>query len=475
MQKVLTTSLVALLRSGGVALGAAGMLVYTSPPLAGLSLLVFPAVFLLGSSQGRAIRAEQKAVQQSLAEASAMAQRSLAAVRTLRALGAEDRQRELYEESIDAVRDHGIQVGVRQAYLDSAVQFASNASMLAVLAYGGQIVAAGSLSPGELSSFVVYSMWLGFASSQLSTAFAEYARAAGASQRLLELMTREPRMRDGADDTLIRGKAPRALSVEFDHVSFRYKVPEKKADGDDTEGNRQGQPEMGSHVSDFSLTISPGERVGIMGQSGCGKSTLLRLMSRLYDVDTGAVRVGGVDVRQVSSEVLRGPVVAYVPQEPLLLSGSLRDNVILGVLSAAKRCHVSPPSDDETVRALQRAGLGGLLERLPGGLDTPVGEGGLRLSGGEKQRCVLARLMLCDPPVILLDEFTSALDTTTEAAVAASLREFLEGRTVIAVAHKRRSLEIIGVKRILRLGLGCKILASSWRGEQDPLGAAAAA
>ena len=224
------------------------------------------------------------------------------------------------------------------------------------------------------------------------------------------------------------GAGPHA--VEFQNVTFSYPT------------RRDAAPALDG----FDLRVAPGERVAVKGASGCGKSTLLRLISRLYDVDGGRVTVGGVDVRALDAS-FRGGLVGVVPQEPVLLSGTIAENIRLG-------CARKTATDGDVAEAARRAGLGSLLARLPGGLATAVGEAGVQLSGGEKQRVAIARLFLNDPPVVLLDEFSSALDERTMLEVAANLSDALVGKTVVAVAHHDQVLAAIGVDRVVDLTKG---------------------
>jgi ATP-binding cassette subfamily B protein len=464
-----------------MAVGSAGMLFALSPQLGALILAVFPAVFVLGAWQGRAMRSEQKGVQRALADAGALASRSLTSLRTLRALGVEQAQLDGYSLAIDGARAQAVTVGVRAAVFDAAVGLAANISLLGVMARGSMLVGAGELTAGALSSVVLYALWVGFASSQLAQCYADAARAAGASERLLQLMSREPQMNSSGGTRLALPAGARGLAVEFDAVRFAYATRVDSTDLGDRADDaaelsaakgcgaaptaaaaaaadaraRADAPYATAHdgsIRALSLSIGAGERVGLVGASGCGKSTLLRLISRLYDVDGGAVRLGGVDVRALEPRQLRGGLVAVVPQEPALLAGSIRYNIAL--------CSRFDGAEAETAlaAAVEAAELGPLMRSLPDGLDTQVGEGGVTLSGGEKQRVAISRMLLADPAVVLLDEFTSALDQATEARVAAQLRPLLAGRTVIAVAHRSSALRGLDVSRVIELGSGGQIV-----------------
>ncbi|KAH8058168.1 ATPase [Aureococcus anophagefferens] len=387
LQKALTTHLASAASSTFSAIGAVAMLFSISPSLALLSLAVFPPVFLFASWRGRR-----------------MPRRNL---RTLRALGCEDSMEARYRGAVGAARREAISVGDESAVFGAVVHFAANVSLLVVLAVGGEQVMSGALSPGSLSSFLMYSLYLGFASSGLSSSFAEFQRASGATERLLALSDRESLM-PPSTGVLPEGSGPHA--VEFKNVTFSYPT------------RRDAAPALDG----FDLRVAPGERVAVKGASGCGKSTLLRLISRLYDVDGGRVTVGGVDVRDLDAS-FRGGLVGVVPQEPVLLSGTIAENIRLG-------CARQTATDGDVAEAR--------------------GARASALSGGEKQRVAIARLFLNDPPVVLLDEFSSALDERTMLEVAANLSDALAGKTVLAVAHHDQVLAAIGVDRVVDLTKG---------------------
>ena len=256
------------------------------------------------------------------------------------------------------------------------------------------------------------------------------------------------------------------LGVRFADLSFTY--PARR--------------DAGPVLERVRLEIPAGARVGLSGASGCGKSTLFRLLSRLYDADDGVVSVGGVDVRDFAPQELRGAVVGVVPQETVILAGSMAENIRIGAnrwwhrgggggggrvggrrdgstLDSDGEDEEDDEDEDEdeddeaaVLAAAEAAGLGELIARLPEGLHTEVGESGFQLSGGERQRVAIARLALSAPPVVLLDEFTSALDAATERRIIANLRPLLAGKTVVAIAHHPRTFEALGVDRIVALG-----------------------
>ena len=439
LQKALTLSVVSVARNGTMAAGAAGCLIATSPSLAAMSLASFPPVFLYAAWKGRRMRKQQASVQEAIAESNAVAMRALSNLRGLRSLGADAALMPQYEAAVAAGKTRAVDVGVTQSWFDASVHLAGNAALLGVLAFGAGEVTSGSLTIGDLTSFMMYSIFLGFQTSGLSATYADLQRALGASERVLALAERKSPMvyshHANKDGTVESGQVQIGVGLEFFNSKFAYPTRPDSA-----------------ILRDLSLTIEPGEVVGIQGQSGCGKSTLSRLLLRLYDVDAGSVSVGGVDVRSIDVARLRGGIIGVVPQEPFLLSGTIEDNIQIANICGGEQA--------ATVQsAAEAAGLGPLLSRLPSGLKTPVGEGGVQLSGGERQRVAIARALMREPRVLLLDEFTSALDAGTEATVIENIRGILCGRTVLVVAHHRRVFEALQVSRVVTLGPGGVILS----------------
>jgi ATP-binding cassette subfamily B protein len=280
-----------------------------------------------------------------------------------------------------------------------------------ILWAGGHDVLAGRLSTGELSAFVFYASVVASGAGTVSEVWGELQRAAGASERLAELLATRPSIIAPADPV----EPPRApREIEFGAVSFAYPA-------------RPGQLAL----QDFSLRIAAGERVAVVGPSGAGKTTLLALLLRFYDPQQGAVRIDGVDVRRMDPKALRR-LVAVVPQDPVIFAMSVLDNVRYGRPGASR---------DEVRAACERAFALEFIERLPQGFDTPLGERGVTLSGGQRQRLSIARALLADRPILLLDEATSSLDAASERLVQQALEALERGRTTLAIAHRLATVQ----------------------------------
>jgi ATP-binding cassette subfamily B protein len=280
--------------------------------------------------------------------------------------------------------------------------------------YGGvQAVMAGRISAGQLSQTALYIMVVASSVAVLAEVWGELLRAAGATERLIELLqARSPVV--SPEQPVALPASARGLSIEFAQVSFAYPSRPQQA-----------------VLHELSLSIQPGQTVALVGASGAGKSTLFQLLQRFYDIERGSLRLNGVDVRAVALDELRRHI-AVVPQEAVVFSGSVLDNIRYGRRDA---------SEAEALAAARAAHVDEFVQRLPERYATEVGERGLRLSGGQRQRLAIARAMLKDAPLLLLDEATSALDAESERAVQAALETAMRGRTTIVIAHRLATVQ----------------------------------
>jgi ATP-binding cassette subfamily B protein len=281
-----------------------------------------------------------------------------------------------------------------------------------ILWIGGHDVLAGRLSQGELAAFVFYAAVVAAGAGTVAEVWGELQRAAGATERLVELLDTAPRIVAPAIPEAPPTNSP--LGIEFDRVTFAYPA----------------RPQTAA-LELFSLRIAPGERVALVGPSGAGKSTVFALLLRFYDPQQGAVRVDGVDVRQMEPRAARR-LVAVVPQEPVIFAASVLENVRYGRPGATR---------EAVLAACERACALEFVERLPQGLDTPLGERGVTLSGGQKQRLSIARALLADRPILLLDEATSSLDAAAERLVQQGLEALEKGRTTLVIAHRLATVQ----------------------------------
>ena len=387
--------------------GGLVLLFYTSPKLTGLVLLIVPLVIVPIAVLGRRLRGLSRENQDWIASSSGTASETLLAAQTVQAFTHEAASRadfaRVTEKSFTAARRR---IGLR-AVMTAIVIYLVFAGIVGVLWIGAHDVRAGAMTVGELVQFVIYSVIVAGGVGALTEVWGEMQRAAGATERLVELLAAEDAVRDPA--------APRPLpergrgSIQFDHVGFSYPArPGVRA------------------LDGITLTIVPGETVALVGPSGAGKTTVIQLLLRFYDPQEGAIRIDGVDLRDMARADFRR-AIALVPQDPVIFAATARDNIRFGRPEA---------SDAEVEAAARAAAAHGFLARLPDGYDTYVGERGVMLSGGQKQRIAIARAILRDAPILLLDEATSALDAESERAVQEAVERLSAGRTTLVVAHR---------------------------------------
>ncbi|MFT6831401.1 MAG: subfamily B ATP-binding cassette protein MsbA [Planctomycetota bacterium] len=369
-----------------------------------VALLVVPPVVIIALVVGIRLEKLSKKERDATADTLSLAEESLAGIRTVQAAGAEPRTLKRYGDRLADL--FGVQI--RNAKLQSAfagvMTFAGFTSFALVLGYGGELMIEGRLTAGELTSFLLYTFSIAMTVGQLGSLYAGYKRLKGASARLFELLDTQSTVVDVPDAAAFAAQEG-ALSI--DNVTFEYEAGTRALDG-------------------VSIEVEPGAMIALVGPSGSGKSTLFSLLLRFYDPTTGEIRIDGREVRSIKLEDLRS-AMGLVPQEVFLFSGTVADNLRLGRTEA---------TDDEVKHALEAAGALGFVEALQNGIDTEVGERGMRLSGGQRQRLAIARAFLEDPPILLLDEATSSLDPDSEALVQKALQRLFDGRTTVVIAHR---------------------------------------
>jgi ATP-binding cassette subfamily B protein len=356
---------------------------------------------------GRKLRALSRLSQDKIAEGSAQASETLLAAQTVQAYTHETASRAQYgtlsEQAFDAARRRIL----TRSVLTAIVIFMVFTSVVGVLWMGARDVRAGEMTAGELVQFVIYAVMVAGSVAALSEIWSELLRAAGATERMIELLNAQDTISDPAEPVL--PPAPVRGAIAFENVTFRYP-------------SRPDAPAL----TGLDFTVRPGETVALVGPSGAGKSTIFQLLMRFFDPDDGRVTLDGVDLRAMARPDLRR-FFALVPQEPVIFAASARENIRFGRPEA---------SDAEIEAAARAAAAHEFLVKLPQGYDTYVGERGVMLSGGQKQRIAIARAILRDAPILLLDEATSALDAESERAVQQAVEHLAEGRTTLIIAHR---------------------------------------
>ena len=387
--------------------GCVVMLFFTSVKLSVLALACMPIVLLPIGLLGSRVRLLSRAVQDRVADVSAHVDETLHEIRTVQAFAHEDREGLTFGERVEAVFATAVRRSHYLAGLIASVIVLAFVSVGGLLWMGAHDVFAGRLSAGSLTAFIFYAVIVANATFVLAEVYGEAQRAAGASERLLELLATEPQ--------IVTPPNPRPMpqpargAIAFEHVTFAY-------------ASRPDAPAL----DDYSLTVRPGEAVALVGPSGAGKTTVFQLLLRFYDPRAGRVLVDGVDAREADPRELRRRI-AVVTQEPVIFAASVLDNVRYGRPEA---------SEDEVRAALEAAYAWDFVQALPDGVHAPLGERGVKLSGGQRQRIAIARAILADRSILLLDEATSALDAESEKAVQMALGQLMRGRTTLVIAHR---------------------------------------
>ena len=381
------------------------------PGLAALALAPAPLVVLVATRDGRRSRPALQAVQQRIAELTADVEENMSGVRVVKAFAAEDRQLERFRRSVGQVLGGAMLATRLRSFYNPLIGFLPNLGLAAILLVGGRQVAQGSLSLGDFTALYSYLLMLIAPMRLLGLNLATVQRATASGARIFELLDRAPRIASPPD--------PRPLPVgggrvELRDVSFAYEGASSPA------------------LRNVDLVVEAGTTVALVGATGSGKTTLVALLGRLHDVSEGALLVDGADVRELDLRSLRREI-AVVDDAPFLFSATVHENIAYARPDAAR---------EDVERAAARAQAAEFIEALPDGYDTAVGERGLTLSGGQRQRIAIARALLADPRILVLDDATSSVDATTEQAIKHALREVMAGRTTFVIAHRLSTIAL---------------------------------
>ncbi len=404
-----------LLLSGGLV-----MMLWTSPQMTGMVLLIVPVILLPILALGRRLRRLSRENQDWIAAASGQASENLLAVQTVQAFTQETTSRARFSD----VTEHAFSSAKERIFVRALITIlvicVVFSGILGVLWIGATNVRDGALSAGELVQFVIYAAMVASSAAALSELWTEIQRAAGATERLVELMQAEDSLQDPTSPI-----EARMGPIEFQSVGFSFP-------------SRPDTPAL----NNVSFQVDPGQTVALVGPSGAGKSTVIQLMQRFFDPDQGRITLGGIDLRDMARSDFRQHI-ALVPQDPVIFAASAYENIAFGRPDAPR---------EAVLAAAHAAAAHDFIEALPDGYDTYVGERGVMLSGGQKQRIAIARAILRDAPVLLLDEATSALDSESEAAVQNAFQTLSQGRTTLVVAHRLATVKTADVILVMDNG-----------------------
>ncbi len=413
VQTVVGSSLSMGLRNLVMGVGALAILVWTNPyvmfqVLGVLVLIVLPSVWF-----GRRVRRLSRASQDRIADSSSIAAEILNAIPVVQSYTAEGRETQRFTNSTEEAFDTAVRRARARSVLVAFIIIATSAALLWGLFLGTQAVVAGRITAGHLGQTVVYVIILASAFAILGEVYGDLLRAAGATERLMELLATQSPIRSPSNPALAPVPST-GSAIKFEAIDFNYPSrPLQKA------------------LSNFSLSVQPGQTVAIVGPSGAGKSTVFQLLLRFYDPAQGRIVLDGVSTRDMSLEALRHRI-GIVPQDAVIFSNSALENIRYGKPTA---------SDDEVKAAAKAAFADEFIAALPEGYNTFLGERGVRLSGGQRQRIAIARAMLKNPPLLLLDEATSALDAESERMVQAALESAMRDRTTLVIAHRLATVQ----------------------------------
>jgi ATP-binding cassette, subfamily B, bacterial len=420
LQDTFSVTLAELFRQIITLLAGVGFLIVTTPKLTLFMLATFPVLIILAMVFGRFIRKLSKQTQDELAAANVIVEETLHSIMTVKSFTGEEYESNRYKRGLDRVVKVAMKAaGYRGAFI-SFIIFALFGGIVAVMWYGASLVASGQMSVGDLVSFVLYTTFIGGSIAGLGDIYGQIQKAIGSSERVLEILDEAPEA-----STADYQETPILGEIAFQNVKFQYPT----------------RPEV-DVLKDVTFRIDAGEKVALAGHSGAGKSTIIQLLLRLYELNQGRILVDGKPLEKWNLKQLRRNI-GIVPQEVLLFGGSIRENIAYAKPGA---------TEEEIIDAARKANAWQFISKFPEGLDTKVGERGVKLSGGQRQRVAIARAILKDPAILVLDEATSSLDAESEALVQEALDTLMKDRTTIIIAHRLATIRKVDRIYVLKEG-----------------------
>ena len=423
LQQAIVDNLISFMTEGVTLVGSLVFMFYLDWKLSLLTLIIVPVVLGLTNIFGKKLRSAGHEVQGRTADITAFLQEVISGVRVIRSFARETYEFKRFEQENQNNFDAAMKATKLTAVMGPMVEFAAAIAVVIILWYGGYSVVQGYITAGSLIAFLIYAINLSNPVKRLTQVYGNLQKAMAAGDRVIDILETEPHVKESVTAkalTNVQG------DVEFDNVQFAY-------------------DEDNLALKGVNLTVKQGQTVAIVGPSGAGKSTIANLLPRFYDVTGGAIRIDGVDVRDVTFTSLRENI-GLVPQDTMLFNASVRENILYGRLDA---------TEQEIIDAAKAANAFEFIEKLPNGFDTIVGERGNSLSGGQRQRIAIARAILKNPSILILDEATSALDTESEKIVQEALERLMKNRTALVIAHRLSTIK--HADHIVVLQQGCVV------------------
>ncbi|MEQ8583970.1 MAG: ABC transporter transmembrane domain-containing protein [Marinoscillum sp.] len=421
LQNTFSVTLAELIRQTIILIAGIGLIFYTTPALSIFMLATFPVIVVLAFVFGKFIRKLSKKTQDQLADANVIVDETIQSISSVKSFTSELFEILRYRKSMSGVVKTALRVAKYRAAFISFIIFMIFGGIVAVMWYGATLVQSGDMSVGDLLSFVLYTTFIGASIAGIGDLFGQVQKAVGASERILEIQNEEP------EQDLSKPKSEENLhgDIQFSQVAFSYPT-------------RSELPVL----KGINLRINAGEKIALVGHSGAGKSTIVQLLMRFYGVSSGAISIGGKDINEIDLTALRAHI-GIVPQEVILFGGTIGENIRYGKPEA---------TDQEIIAAAQQANALEFIQSFPEGFDTLVGERGVKLSGGQRQRIAIARAVLKNPSILVLDEATSSLDSESEHLVQQALDLLMKDRTTIIIAHRLATIREVDKIYVLENG-----------------------
>ncbi len=421
LQTTFSTTLAELLRQFIILITGVTLIFYLTPSLSVFMLATFPVIVIFAIIFGRFIRKQSNKTQTELANSNVIVEETIQSIQAVKSFTSELFEIARYKKAMGSVVNTALKVAWYRAAFISFIIFMLFGGIVAIMWYGARLVQHGEMTGGELIQFILYTMFIGASIAGLGDLFAQVQKAVGASERVLEVLQENPEWQpdDQIDEARLKG------SIGFQNINFAYPT----------------RPEV-EVLKNVNLHIEEGQKVALVGHSGAGKSTIVQLLQRFYNPNEGEVQVAGVDIQDIHLQSLRKHI-GTVPQEVILFGGTIEENIRYGKPEATK---------EEVIEAARKANALDFIEGFPEGMETTVGERGVKLSGGQRQRIAIARAVLKDPDILILDEATSSLDAESEHLVQQALNDLMKGRTTIIIAHRLATIRSVDKIYVLEKG-----------------------